>query len=155
MTDSKQQRDAFDLAKSQGWDPARLTPAQNNWIAVQLRSKMQLVKDGAKALTSVAATTLRLRVVSDDKAASNESVCRSKKCGKFAELTTGDPVCMACQCAGKRLEAKWKDATQSCPQIDPQTKLPYWTNAGAPAGTATVMRPIGGDMNASGSGSPQ
>lgn len=154
MTESQLQRTAFDLAKAKGWDPTRLTPAQNKWIAVQLRSTGQLIKDGAKALTSVASTLLSLRVVSDEKAVSNEGCCRGNPCGKFAELTNSEPVCMKCQCSGGMLRSKWKDATQFCPDINPETGQPYWSNLGNDVGTATVLMPRGGDMNASGSGSP-
>lgn len=148
-------RDAFTITKEKGWDPARLTPAQNRWIATELRSRKQLIKDGAKAVSSLVATTLKLRIVSDERAASNEQKCRSGKCGKFAIMTNDDPVCMACNCSSAFLRSKWKDATSRCPLVDPETKDHYWDNTTAPSTTGTVMMPSGGDYNAQGAGQPQ
>lgn len=152
MEENKLQRDAFALAKQQGWDPARLTPVQNAWIAASLRSTTKLLADGAKAVTSIAATSLRLRVVSDEKAAGNEATCRTNKCGQFGLLVNSKPVCMECQCTGRGLQSKWKDSVQFCPKIDPATGKPYWSNIGVSATVETVEHVPDGDMNATGVG---
>ena len=152
MNDPQYHRDVFTLAKEKGWDPSKLTTSQNRWIAIQLRSKTELIKDGVKAVTSLMATTLRLRVVSDEKAESNKQVCLSNKCGKFANLTDGSPVCHGCNCSSAFLESKWRDANATCPLVNPETKQRYWSNLNCPSILGAVVVPSGGDYNAQGSG---
>lgn len=144
-------REAFDLAKQQGWDPANLTPSQNRWIATKIRSKTQLVKDGVKAVVSRTVTSIGLRVVSDSIAKSNETKCRSNKCGVFRTLSNGAPVCGECQCSDKFLRAKWKDASQACPVDDPETGEPYWDNTKQEAEQGQLPQLVG-DSDASGIG---
>lgn len=144
-------RDTLTLIQEQGWNAAALTPAQNRWLAAKLRTKRQLFKDGVKALTSVVATTIHLRVVSDEKAAANEAVCRANTCGFFSELTTGAPVCLGCNCSNRFLRSKWKDAAQACPK---NTKAhTYWDNSTSDATVGTVEK-IVGDVDAAGAITP-
>jgi len=104
------------IIAEKGWDKNNLTPAQARFIAVKLRTPLQLANDGAKAVTSVVLTTLGVRNVTDDKAAENEKICRSNVCGKFVLTKGGSPLCTNCQCNGVFLRSKWKDSKYKCPR---------------------------------------
>ena len=117
------------LAKEKGMNPTRLSPSQYTMLSVQLRGTKQLVSDVKTALLSRTLTTLGLRVVSLEQAQKNEDICRSNECGRFREIISKKPggaprlACDACNCTGKWLKSKLRDAAEACP-------LGYWTNQG-------------------------
>ena len=97
-------------------------------LSVQVRSLGEAARDSVSMVVSRAATGLGLRVVEESVASENESICRKNTCGKFRTLRKGKasiliPACDACNCSGKNLLSKWKDAAWYCP-------LKLWDNRG-------------------------
>lgn len=107
------------LAREQGIT-GNIPPATYRLLSLQVRGPVELAKDATRAVVSRTLTGLSLRVVSDEKAAANEATCRKNDCKRFRELRPKKggspmPACDACNCAGKWLNSKWKDASESCP----------------------------------------
>lgn len=133
----------IEAAKARGWDPSNLSPAQYRALAIAVRLPHQVVSDGAKALVSRSKAVLSINQVPIEKAAENKAVCAQNECGKFRTMVMvsrlkGQPpmqiprhACDACNCASKWLDAKWSDASESCPITNPTTGQPYWSNRGA------------------------
>jgi len=127
--------DILKEAKRRGWNGSRLTAAQYTKCAFHVRSLKEKVADGSKALGSRLATTTRMRVVSLPQAMNNQRQCETNECGRFDTLADGEPVCRECNCAGKYLRSKWKDAKYFCPFKDPKTgkEKPFWDNRTKPS----------------------
>lgn len=129
MTIDKTKPEVMKLIASKGWDADNLTKGNILWLSAKTRTGREFAKDGVKALTSLAKTTVHLDVVSDDKALENQKICEANECGVFKTLKrSGEPACLDCQCSGRLLKSKWKNKKMSCPRINPATNKPYWTN---------------------------
>jgi hypothetical protein len=127
MADSSDKQLAIlQLAKEMGLDPNNLTRGQYNMLAIRVRAPGELARDVTKAVLARASVSLRLRVVSEERARSNEGVCRRNECGRFRTLPAGDPngepACDACNCSSKFLQAKWRKKKAKCP-------LDLWDNS--------------------------
>ena len=106
-------------AEKRGFNPSSLTHAQYTMLGIQVRSVREKIEAGAKAVISRTKTSLGISVVLPVIAASNESICRTNKCGKFRTLKNGEPACDACTCSANMLKSKWRDASQSCALPEP------------------------------------
>lgn len=127
MADSSDKQLAIlQLAREMGLDPNNLTKGQYNMLAIRVRAPGELARDATKAILARASVAVRLRVVSEERAKSNEAVCRRNECRRFRTLPAGDPngepACDACNCSSKYLQAKWRKQNAKCP-------LGFWDNS--------------------------
>ncbi len=132
MDSSGHQLKVASLAKALGLDPARLSKSMYTKLSIQIRTKKEVLTDGAKALGSIIKTELARVRVPDDVAAANAAVCRSNKCGAFIQLDKHkrvkeggrislkvvgqEPACDVCNCSSRGLESKWANPSQKCPK---------------------------------------
>jgi len=114
-------------AEKMGLNPANLSKAQFTMLGIRVRSTLEKIQAGAKAVISRTKTTLGIQVVLPQIATENEAICTKNTCGKFRILKSGDPACDACTCSASMLRAKWRDAKQMCP-----LPVPLWDNNGKP-----------------------
>lgn len=117
-------------ARKKGLDPSKLTKGQVQQLAIEVRKPLEVLRDARAAVASRVGQAVGLRKsVSLPVVQQNENICRTNgKCGAFMQTTDKEPVCQRCSCVGKWLQAKWADATQACPFIDPETGKPLWDN---------------------------
>ena len=114
MNDTAIQLKVLQLARARGLDPA--TMDLQTWKALQIEARgvREILRDGAKAVTTRASVIMSLNVVSDEKYAQNEAICQTNQCG-FYNVKNGEPVCMKCGCSEKWLKSKMKSKRQKCP----------------------------------------
>lgn len=120
MTKVDHQLAILELARKEGIDLNRASEATYRRLALKVRTLAEKGADIGRASTSMVATTIRLRVVNNEIAKENEEICRKNECGKFRLLEDKKhrqevPACDACNCSGKWLRSKWKDAKEKCP----------------------------------------
>lgn len=109
-----------EYAASRGWS-GKLTPSQYREAALAVRPARRKIVDAATAIESRVTTSLGFRTVPLHIIDRNRATCEACPDGKFDRLKGGEPVCLACQCSDKYLEAKWRDRRQKC-------KRGHWDN---------------------------
>ncbi len=135
MTSTDHQLAIIRAAKDKGLDPSRLSPSQYRALALEVRTASEKVADGTSAIISRGLTGLKLRVVPTIVAEQNASVCRENRCGKYRKFDDGSEACDACNCQGKWLQSKWRDAREHCPLPEP-----LWDNRDKQAVTIDPIR---------------
>lgn len=118
------QADTLREAKRRGKkDITELNSQEYDEIRRDIRTREELIVDGAKMYKARLKDSLDWGQVSNERAAENLSMCRTNLCGSYAKLTDGTEVCNRCNCMGADLYRKCKQDNESCP-ADP----PYWDN---------------------------
>jgi hypothetical protein len=115
MKTEKDKLRILELARQEGYDPARIPPAVYTRLSLRIRTAPEIVKDGAKMVSSRVRTGAGFRVPLAQ-AEHNEKVCRANTCGGFGVIGQDRPVCHKCNCHGKNLLSKWRDPRESCPE---------------------------------------
>ena len=86
MNDTAIQLKVLQLARARGLDPA--TMDLQTWKALQIEARgvREILRDGAKAVTTRASVIMSLNVVSDEKYAQNEAICHVEPEGSRPSL---------------------------------------------------------------------
>lgn len=107
------------LARQQGKDLSKLSESEYFMLSLQVRTAREIVHDGARAVASTMRQRLG-RIVPEAVLNQRRETCRANRCGSYQRLgKTGSEVCHRCNCAGKRLEAKWANPNEECPYHPP------------------------------------
>lgn len=111
------------LAKERGKTPNKLTSAEYDTFAIEVRTREELVEDLVRWGQSKVNSLIRIGVVPREIREKNLAQCRTNQCGSFTTLADGEETCLRCNCRGKNLVSKAEQVQEKCP-----AEPPYWDN---------------------------
>lgn len=103
--------------KRRGIDPAKVTKAQMDSVALAVRTLPEKTRAIASNIASHLNVSFSGRVVTLEQLVTRQTKC--EKCPSH-KITDETKFCAFCGCSGADLEVKQRDADQRCPKPEPE-----------------------------------
>ena len=112
---SRETRLVLNYAKANGISVAKLSQKELRSLLVKVFPKSYPAGGAVAATAAHIEKKMGVRQADPDTIRKNKATCEGCPHGQFARLKDQTPVCQACGCHGKFLEAKWSSSKGECP----------------------------------------